>query len=263
MNELEFLERLAVGLACGVAIGLERQWRQRMAGLRMSALVATGACLFVILSAVLSYASNADRIAAQVVSGVGFLGAGVIIRDGLGIRGLNTAATLWCAAAVGSLAGAGLFLFAVCGAIAIVLANLVLRAIARRVDERTGIAAETTITYDFRAVCRAPEEAHVRALLVQALAGSVFTLRGLSSHNIDGSERVEVHAVLRGVGADQARLEQAVSRLSLEPGVSAVTWQVKDPANLVLDPEDVVAPSDSPAGTGALTLLHRSNGDGR
>ena len=78
-----------------------------------------------ILSVVLSDAANADRVV--VVSGVGFLGAGVIIRDGLGIRGLNTAATLWCAAAVGSLAGGGLFVFAPGGFIAIVLANLVLR----------------------------------------------------------------------------------------------------------------------------------------
>ena len=207
MNELEFVERLALGLACGVAMGLERQWRQRIAGLRTTALVATGACLFVILSVVLGTTGTPDRIAAQVVSGIGFLGAGVIIRDGLGIRGLNTAATLWCAAAVGSLAGAGLFLFAVCGSIAVVLANLVLRALARRVDQRTGIAAETETTYDFRAVCRAEEEAHVRVLLVQALAGSAFTLRALSSQDINGGGRVEVDAELLGVGADQARLE--------------------------------------------------------
>src|ERR1700730_9017369 len=126
MTELEFAARLAVGIGCGVGIGLERQWRQRLAGLRTTALVATGACLFVILSVVHSDVTSADRIAAQIVSGIGFLGAGVIIRDGLGIRGLNTAATLWCAAAVGALAGAGFFLFAAGGSAAGILGNLLL-----------------------------------------------------------------------------------------------------------------------------------------
>jgi MgtC family len=87
VTDLEFAARLAVGIACGVGIGLERQWRQRLAGLRTTALVATGACLFVILSEVHSSTANDDRIAAQIVSGIGFLGAGVIIRDGLGIPG--------------------------------------------------------------------------------------------------------------------------------------------------------------------------------
>ena len=258
MTELEFVERLAVGLGCGVMIGLERQWRQRMAGLRTTALVATGACLFVILSDVHSDAPNADRIAAQVVTGVGFLGAGVIIRDGLGIRGLNTAATLWCAAAVGSLPGAGFFLFAAVGSIAIVLANLILRALARRVDQRTGMAAETETTYEFRAVCRASDEAHVRALLVQALAGSAFILRGLSSQDIyggDGSGRVQVDALLTCLGADQPRLEQAVSRLSLEQGVSAVSWRVKDPASVGADGEENVDGEAPASGRGLFPFI--------
>jgi putative Mg2+ transporter-C (MgtC) family protein len=247
MTELEFAARLAFGLGCGVAIGLERQWRQRLAGLRTTALVATGACLFVILSEVHSAAPSSDRIAAQIVSGIGFLGAGVIIRDGLGIRGLNTAATLWCAAAVGALAGAGLFLFAAGGSVAIVLANLLLRAIARRVDRRAGLAAETEVAYEFRAVCRAADEAHVRVLLVQAVLGGGFTLRGLQSQDINGGARVEVRAHMVGQGAGPALLEQAVSRLSLEPGVSAVSWHLLAPDSMSADGDredgEVLAPS--------------------
>ena len=235
-----------------------------VAGLRTTALVATGAFLFVILSDVHSDAPNADRVAAQVVIGVGFLGAGVIIRDGLGISGLNTAATLWCAAAVGSLPGAGFILFAAVGSIAIVLANLILRALARRVDQRTGIAAETETRNEFRAVCRASDEAHVRALLVQALAVSAFILRGMSSQDIyvgdggnggDGSGRVQVDALLTGLGADQPRLEQAVSRLSLEPGVSAVSWRVKDPASVGVDGEESVDGEAPASGRGLFPFI--------
>ena len=229
MSDLDFVVRLAVGLLCGVAIGLERQWRGRTAGLRTTALVGTGACLFVLFSVAHSDTASYDRIAAQVVSGVGFLGAGVILREGIGISGLNTAATLWCAAAVGTLAAGGHFFYAIAGSGAVIVANLLLRSVARRIDLIASPVRASEITYEFRAVSRAAEEAHIRALLTQSLSGSAFTLRGLHSQDINGADRVEVRAILVGHGTDQTQLESAVSRLSLEPSVSAVTWQIMVP----------------------------------
>src|ERR1700753_4499398 len=102
----EFALRLGVGLGCGALIGIERQWQARRAGLRTNALVATGATLFV-LYAVVTNDSSPTRVASYVVSGVGFLGGGVILREGFNVHGLNTAATLWCSAAVGVLAAGG------------------------------------------------------------------------------------------------------------------------------------------------------------
>jgi putative Mg2+ transporter-C (MgtC) family protein len=99
---------LLVAACLGAAIGLERQWRQRLAGLRTNTLVALGAAIFVTNSRGVSDDEGAARMAAQVVSGIGFLGAGVIFKEGLNVRGLNTAATLWCSAAVGLLAAGGL-----------------------------------------------------------------------------------------------------------------------------------------------------------
>src|SRR5260370_10960883 len=104
-----FAGRAAVALLLGAVVGLERQWRQRTAGLRTNALVALGAALFELFAVLLAGQHGVDptRIAAYVVSGIGFLGAGVILRDGVTVRGINTAATIWCSAAVGVLAGAG------------------------------------------------------------------------------------------------------------------------------------------------------------
>ena len=104
-----FAGRAIVAVALGAMVGLERQWRQRMAGLRTNALVALGAALFELLAVQMTGVQAVDptRIAAYVVSGIGFLGAGVILRDGVSVRGINTAATIWCSAAVGVLAGAG------------------------------------------------------------------------------------------------------------------------------------------------------------
>src|SRR5260370_5652473 len=104
VSAVELGVRIGVALALGALIGLERQWHHRLAGLRTNALVATGSAAFVTISALMSEEPSPTRIAAQVASGVGFLGAGVILPEVLSVRGLNTPATLWCSAAVGSLA---------------------------------------------------------------------------------------------------------------------------------------------------------------
>jgi putative Mg2+ transporter-C (MgtC) family protein len=108
MMTLNTVLSLFVAFALGTAIGFERQWRQRTAGLRTNVLVAVGAAAFSDMGLPLTGHEGAVRIIVYVVSGIGFLGAGVIVKDGAGIRGLNTAATLWCSAAVGAYAGAGL-----------------------------------------------------------------------------------------------------------------------------------------------------------
>ena len=98
----------ATSFVLGTLIGLERQWRQRSAGLRTNVLVAIGAAAFSDVGMRLLGAEGATRIISYIVSGIGFLGAGVILKDRTNIRGLNTAATLWRSAAVGTLAGSGL-----------------------------------------------------------------------------------------------------------------------------------------------------------
>jgi putative Mg2+ transporter-C (MgtC) family protein len=233
MTELELIIRLAAGLTVGALIGLERQWRQRGAGLRTNALVATGACLFVLLSVAMDDDTSPTRIAAQVVSGVGFLGAGVILRDGVNVRGINTAATLWCSAAVGTLAGAGEYTLAFTGAAVVMIANLVLRPLAYRIDRRPVETTELESRYRFRAVCRHEDEAHIRALVLQSLSG--YRLQSLYSEDLD-QLRVGVNADLLIQGGPDDRLEHAVSRLSLEPGVSAVRWEILDDPQPELDP---------------------------
>lgn len=91
---------LAGAFLLGGLIGFERQFRHRLAGLRTNTLVAVGAATFVVFSSLVSGDSSPTRVAAQIVSGIGFLGAGIIFKEGFNVRGLNTAATLWCSAAV-------------------------------------------------------------------------------------------------------------------------------------------------------------------
>ena len=234
MNWLDVVLRLVVALACGALIGTERQYRQHSAGLRTSALVATGSALFVLVAALSPGVSNPLSVAAQVVSGVGFLCAGVIIRDGLNIRGLNTAGTLWCASGVGVLAGSGYYLVAALGAVIVLFANLLLRPLARFLDRHsktTGETGEIPVHYVLRAVCLSQQENHIRSLLLQGVSRSDLTLQALQSVDTQDPARVEVRADLQADGRKDALLEQVVARLSLEESISAVRWEVAAPEN--------------------------------
>jgi uncharacterized membrane protein YhiD involved in acid resistance len=106
-TDLQFLARVLLATGCGALIGLERQYRSRTAGLRTQALVAAGAATFVLFGEQVGTTAAPLQITAYVASGVGFLGGGVILRQGLSVQGLNTAATLWCSAAIGCQAAAG------------------------------------------------------------------------------------------------------------------------------------------------------------
>ncbi|MCD0470463.1 MgtC/SapB family protein [Flavobacterium sp. JAS] len=129
MSTTEFFTRLVIALFAGLLIGFERQWHHKETGLKTNMLVATGAAAFVLLSIkVAGTAPNIDvtRITAQVVMGVGFLGAGVIFREGANVHGLNSAATIWCSAAIGCIAASGYFAEALICTFLVVIVNTVL-----------------------------------------------------------------------------------------------------------------------------------------
>jgi putative Mg2+ transporter-C (MgtC) family protein len=138
LNWYEALLRLALAGVLGGLIGLERELRERGAGLRTHLLVSVGAALFTIAGAYGFGGVRVDptRVAAQIVTGVGFLGAGAIIRQGFSVRGLTTAATLWVVAAVGLAAGAGYYSGAVITTALVLLALWPLRVLAFRILRR-------------------------------------------------------------------------------------------------------------------------------
>jgi len=156
---LQFAIRLAVALLFGALVGLERQWRQRMAGTRTNALVAAGASAFVMAGGLLENdPSAAGRIASYVVSGVGFLGAGVIFKDGVNVRGLNTAATIWCSAAMGVLSGFGYWYLALLLAVAVILTNTVLRPLTYLLHPVLPAAEPIETLYEIILACRTSDE---------------------------------------------------------------------------------------------------------
>lgn len=133
---LDTLLSLATAFVLGGLIGLERQYRQRTAGLRTNVLVAVGAAVFVDMANRLHGHEGAVHVVAYVVSGIGFLGGGVIIREEGNVRGLNTAATLWSSAAVGAAAGADLILEAALATLFVLAANTLLRPIVNTINRK-------------------------------------------------------------------------------------------------------------------------------
>jgi len=196
-----------------------------LAGLRTNALVATGSAAFVIIGALMSEEPSPTRIAAQVASGVGFLGAGVILREGFSVRGLDTAATLCCSAAVGSLAGLGFHAAAALTAVAVIATNLCLRPLGRLIDRRQDTGSEVDVEYRIRVTCAAADETHVRALLLHAVATEPLTLRGVRAHRGPGSDTVRIEMMVMSEGANHRPVEQLTSRLSLEPSVTSAAWE--------------------------------------
>lgn len=220
-----FVFRLGLALILGALIGAERQWRQRMAGLRTNALVAAGAAMFLMMGGLIAGDGSQGRVAAYVVSGIGFLGGGVILKDGLSIRGLNTAATLWCTAAVGALSGLGYVFFPVSGTLAVLGANTLLRPIAKAMD-RNKDSADAEIVYLVRITCRLADDNHIRSRLLEAAGTEALLLRSVESEDLETDGRVRVQATLMSMGRQDNSLEQIVSRLGAEPGVTAASWQV-------------------------------------
>jgi len=225
LSSAEFTLRLGVGLGCGALIGLERQWRARMAGLRTNALVAVGATLFVLYSVAVDDTGSPTRVASYVVSGIGFLGGGVILRDGFNVRGLNTAATLWCSAAVGVLAASGHLLFCLIATVIVLAIHLLGRPVGRLIDRDNPAEEDEDLQpYQLHLTCRRKTEQHIRALIVQHTSGHDLILRGVRTTRDETGAEVQLSAYLLVDGNAASRLEQLVARLSLEPGIHEVHW---------------------------------------
>ncbi len=226
MELASFVLNIGVALTLGMVIGLERQFRQHPAGLRTNALVCLGAALFVSLALLIDHEAERARIAAQVVSGLGFLGGGVILREGLNVRGMNTAATIWCSGAIGTLAGSGRVVEGAVGAAAVLATNVVLRPIVQGIDSRMKTATNVETLYRVRVTCAEADEGVVRLVLMRHVNSQTgMVIQGLARQNCDQAGRTMVVAEVFSHQRDDKYLNELVSRLGIEPTVSAVSWE--------------------------------------
>lgn len=216
---------LLTAFALGGAIGLERQWRQRTAGLRTNVLVAVGAAAFVDLGMRVAGADGGVRVISYVVSGIGFLGAGVIMKEGAQVRGINTAATLWASAAVGALAGSGQFGEAMLVAAFVLAGNTLLRPIADYIN-RKPISPETTeAVYRVHVVCRPEAVSDARDLLFEELEQRHYPIRDIETLS-EGEDFIELAATLVPATANSEELDAVTRHLERHKSIESATWTV-------------------------------------
>lgn len=216
---------LLAAFVFGSLIGIEREYRRQVAGLRTNVLVAVGAAIFVDLAMRAAGSDGAVRIAASVVSGVGFLGAGAIMRDSAGssIRGLNTAATLWSSAAVGACAGADLIAEAALGTVFIIAANSALRGLERTISRQP----LDTLQQDLRHVVHliADNQDRERAL---GIFTDLLQTKNLPLGKIDtkpfGDDEVEIQATIDVKGISEEEISDFIRTLNQTAVIRHAFW---------------------------------------
>jgi putative Mg2+ transporter-C (MgtC) family protein len=207
----------------GTVIGAERQYRQRTAGLRTNALVAIGAAAFVDLGQRLGGDVESIRIIAYVVSGIGFLGAGVIMKEGMNVRGLNTAATLWCSAAVGSIAGSDMVAEAVLLTIVVLLANTALRPLVDAINRFPVEGRHIEATYSVSLTTDAANAGPVGDLLVEHLEGAGLPVGELETEEL-GEGQLTVTATLTSTIVEAGELDRITDHFQTVHGIVHATW---------------------------------------
>lgn len=222
---LDTLASLIAAFVLGTLIGAERQYRLRTAGLRTNVLVAVAAAAFVDLAMHLAGADGAVRVIAYVVSGIGFLGAGVIMKEGTNVRGLNTAATLWGSAAVGSCAGADMIAQAAALTAFVLAGNTLLRPLVNTINRSPLDAQASEANYEFLLTVDAASMSNLRELLVEKLEAAQYPVSDVTV--IDRADGVvEVVAALVSTAVEAKELDAIAIDLARSPGVRHATWDV-------------------------------------
>jgi putative Mg2+ transporter-C (MgtC) family protein len=222
---LDTLVSLTAAFVLGTLIGAERQYRLRTAGLRTNVLVAVSAAAFVDLAMQLADADGAVRVIAYVVSGIGFLGAGVIMKEGMNVRGLNTAATLWGSAAVGCCAGADMLAQAVTLTAFVLAGNTLLRPLVNAINRSPLDERASEATYEIRLTVDTESMDAARDLLVERLEAAKYPVSDVNV--IERAEDVvEIVATLVSTAVDAKELDAVTADLARRPGVRHATWDV-------------------------------------
>ncbi len=214
-TEFELLGRLLLAAVLGGAIGAERELNDQAAGLRTHMLLTIGACLFTLISAYgfgQGAGTDPSRLAAQIVTGIGFLGGGAIVRHGLTVKGLTTAASIWATASVGVAVGAGRYVLGVGGAVLVVATLFGLRR-ASQALQRWGVSREELVL--------ATRPGFDVERIVEAVRGEQVDLRGVERQEGDGEDRVVLVVKLR----PRYRPERLLDALGRLDGVRQVEWE--------------------------------------
>lgn len=209
-----FILRITICFILSILIGIERQYRHKTVGLRTNVLVSLGAFMFVSASFYV-VDSDATRIAAQVVSGIGFLGAGVILKDGNRIKGLNTAATLWCVSSIGVLTAFGMLKEAAIGTLFILISNIALRLVSHKIMDKVKTQENCIIDV----VCDKDEEKIIRNLIIKLTNKYNLTMKGFEKIKTDNNK---VNLKINIISNDKFYFDEIAKHITTSSNIDSI-----------------------------------------
>lgn len=207
----------------GACVGMERQLHQRTAGLRTNILVAVGSAGFTLFGDNLVDSDSVPRIVSQIVSGIGFLGAGAIMREGLTVQGLNTAATIWCSAALGAFCGMGYWLHASLFTLVVILTNTFLRRIENYLEKRPILKGGNGPYYAIETTCMLDHEELVRKLMLMSIKKRKAILRMMELKDRTNGH-ITLRAIVKNTASPEIQLQSIIEDLSLSSSIFSTTW---------------------------------------
>ena len=221
MSYITFFSRIVLSLILGFLIGLERQLTGHPAGIRINVLICMGTSFFTLFP-MIHGSDQVFRVSSAIISGVGFLCSGVIFKENGSVRGMNTAATLWCSAAIGILATADTIVWAIAATAVLIVSNLVLRPLAQKINVG-GYSEDHEKEYRISVICLDPAEPEIRQMIISS---KTLFLRNLKSGDVVGG-KTEVIAEFCSVGKSKNHLvESMVSTILKNPKVVSAGWEV-------------------------------------
>ena len=225
--ELDVLYRIAIAILCGFCIGLERQLTGHIAGIKTNILISLGSCIFVLFS-FLSGDDDITRIAAQVVTGVGFLCSSVIIKNGISVNGLNTSATIWCTSGVGIISSLGLWKISIVITMSLILANLLFYPLAEKIPVLRKFNDENESSYKVCISCDTIELLNMRKFIVDTIDKSPFILTSIEvKSNDDNFNKTNIKITINYIGkTNNCLVEDLVSKLYENKEILNVNWKI-------------------------------------
>jgi len=222
MSISDFIIRIGASVLFGFLIGFERQLTGHPAGIRTNALVSLGSSIFVIFSLIME-TNDQTRVAGQIVTGVGFLCSGIIFKDGVSVRGLNTAATIWCTAAIGVLTSSGYILYASLATALLITVNVIFRPISNKINP---IFDETGKCYQIMTVCDEDKRMLIRSIIMNHISSLRLILIDLESRDIEGGKsKVIAKMNIYGNHRDEIA-ETLINKIRGEEHVTSVGWEI-------------------------------------
>lgn len=224
MLYIDFVLRICFAIISGFLIGLERQLTGHPAGIRINVLICMGSSFFTLFPMLYS-SEQVFRVGSSIIAGVGFLCSGVIFKEGASVRGMNTAATLWCTSSIGILASTGRYLFAGSATALLIISNLILRPLAQKISH-ISYGDEIEKQYRIAVTCLENMEHQIRLLIINSNPCKTLYLNNLNSSDVIG-DKVEIVAEYYSVGKSKNNiLENIVGEILKIDEVVEAGWEV-------------------------------------